>query len=333
MHAFCLLIGRQALENLQSGRGRHAERPAAIPLAGWLDIAVRVKNEISGDRVSLVAAGVGFFALLAAFPALAAFISIYGIFASPADVGSHLSQVQGLLPKDVFDLLNEQLTTLTRERESSLGIAAIIGFLAALWSAKKGTVATMEAIGIAYEEIETRSFFRKLLLSMAFTAGAILYFTGVVMFAIVLPVALAAYSGNAAFSFVISAGQYILLWLFGVAGLSILYRVAPDRAKPEWRWVLWGAAIAATLWMLGSMVFAVYAANAGSYEETYGSLAGVVVFMLWLYMSGFVVVLGAEISAEIEHQTSMDTTTGPDKPLGQRGAYVADTIGAARNDD
>ncbi len=318
------------MEKRKRDRGRLAEHPAAIPLTGWLDIAVRVKNELSRDRVSLVAAGVGFFALLAAFPALAAFISIYGIFASPTEVGAHLAEFRGLLPADVYQMLDEQLTSLAKKREESLGVAALLGFLTALWSARKGTVATMEAIGIAYQEDESRSYFNQLLLSIIFTVGAILYFTGVVVFAVVLPVAIAAYTGSAVITLAISAGQYGLLWIFGIAGLSILYRFAPDREKPEWRWVFWGSAIASTLWIFGSMLFAVYAANATSFEETYGSLAGVVVFMLWLYLSGFVVVLGAEISSEIEHQTIVDTTTGSDKPMGERGAYVADTVGKAR---
>lgn len=175
-----------------------------------------------------------------------------------------------------------------------------------------------------------RGFFRRLFVSLAFTLGAVLGFIAVVVLGIAVPVALAYLSlGNAA-EIVVLVLRWVLLWSIAVFGLAVVYRFAPDRNRPRWSWVSWGSAIAATLWLAGSLLFALYVREFGSsYGETHGALGGVVVMLLWFLLSAYLIILGAEINSEMERQTTNDTTDGTPKPMGERGAYSADTLGAA----
>ncbi len=308
-------------------RGREAQRPRDIPSRGWFDIAMRVKNEVSRDNVSLVAAGLALYALLAAFPALAAALSLYGLFASPEQIAGQVESLAGVLPEQVTRIVGGQLQSLAAQQGGALGIGAVIGFVIALWSARKGITALMTATNIAYNEEEQRSFLRQLLVSLAFTLGAVVAFVGMVLVAVAVPLAVEAIGLGGGVETLVAVLRWVLLWLLMVLGLSVVYRFAPDRDPARWRWVNWGSATAATLWIVGSVLFAVYVRNFGSYGETYGSLAGVVVLLLWFYLSGFVVVLGAEINAEMERQTRKDTTRGRHEPMGSRQAHAADTLG------
>jgi membrane protein len=308
-------------------RGREAERPQEIPARGWLDVAMRVREEIGRDNASLVAAGLALYALLAVFPALAAIVSLYGLFASPAEIAAQVQSLSGVLPEQASNILRNALHNLATQRGQALGLGAIFGFLLALWSARKGMVALMQAMNIAYNEEEDRGFFRQLFVSLAFTVGAVLGFVLVLLLAVAVPVVLRALPIPDALGIAVSALRWVVLWALIVTALAVVYRFAPDRNEPRWRWVTWGSAIAATLWILGSMLFSLYVRNFGSYGETYGTLGGVVVLLLWFYMSGFIVLLGAEINAEMEHQTRRDTTRGEPKEMGQREARMADTVG------
>lgn len=307
--------------------GREAERPKQIPGRGWRDILVRVKQDVSSDNASLIAAGLALYALLAAFPALAAAVSLYGLFASPDQITGQIESLSGVLPQQASEILRNALQNLASQQGQALGIGAIIGFLLALWSARKGMVALMTATNIAYSEQEERGFFRQLLVSLAFTLGAVVGFVLVVLLAVAAPVALKAIGLGGAAETALSLLRWVVLWFLVVFALAVVYRYAPDRRAPKWRWVSWGSAIAATLWLVGSLLFSLYVRNFGSYGETYGALGGVVVLLLWFYLSAFVVLLGAEINSEIEHQTGRDTTKGRAKPAGSRGAQVADTRG------
>lgn len=310
-------------------RGRSADVPGALGKKAWKDILFRLKDELSRDNVSLVAAGVGFFALLAAFPALTAAVSLYGVFADPQDINEVVGALAGVVPGDVREVIDEQLTALEQRSTETLSIGALVGVLIALWSARKGMTAVIAACNIAYDEYESRGFFRQLGLSLAFTVGAVVFFVLTVLLAAGVPVVAQVAFGESTVAEVVSAARWPLLWLLVVLALAVIYRYAPSRDKPRWRWVTWGSAIAATLWVLGSVAFAIYVENFGNYDEAYGSIGAVVVLMMWLYLSGFVVVLGAEINAEMEHQTTRDTTVGPREPMGERDAHVADTIGRA----
>ncbi len=310
----------------ETSRGRHASRPSEIPKRGWFDIAMRVKNEVTKDNVSLIAAGLALYALLAIFPALTAAVSIYGLFASPSDMAEHMQSFQGVLPGQASQILEGQMQQLSQQRQS-LSFGLIFGVLLALWSARKGMVALMAATNVAYDEREERGFIKQILISLAFTVGAVLGFLAVALLAIAIPLALELIPLGRVAEVAIMVARWVVLWLIAVLGMAIVYRYAPDRREPQWKWLTWGSAIAATIWLIGSLLFALYARNSASYGETYGALGGVVVLLLWFYLTGYSLVLGAEINSEMERQTKEDTTEGPAKPMGERDAYAADTVG------
>ena len=311
--------------------GRDARRPGQIPARGWWDIAVRVKNEMASDNVSIIAAGLALYALLAVFPALAAAVSIYGLFASPTEIAEHLQQVAATLPEDGARILERQVQDLS-QRQEALSIGVVVGILLALWSARKGMVALITAANVAYDEQEERGFFKQLFVSLAFTVGAVLGFISVLALGVAVPVLLAFLPLGPAAEAVLLIVRWVILFGVAILGLAIVYRFAPDRKNAKWRWVTPGSFIAAVLWLGGSLLFALYVRNWGNYGDTYGALGGVIVLLMWFFLSGYVVIFGAEINAEIERQTKRDTTTGAPKPMGQRQAYSADTVGPAASE-
>jgi membrane protein len=308
-------------------RGRTATRPGEIPRAGWRDIFARVKAEIGSDHVSLVSAGLAMYALLAVFPGLTAAVSIYGIFATPTDVIDHIKVFAGIMPPGTWDLLAKQLQTLTQQGSGSLSATAIGGIIVALWSARSAMASLMTATNIAYSEREKRGFFTQTFLSLGFTLGAIVAFLLLLAIGVAIPVVLSVLGTQEWIRVLVAIVRWAVLWFIVVLGLSVIYRYAPARKPARWHWVTWGSAVAATLWLAMSLVFALYVSMFGTYGKTYGALATGVVLLMWFYLSSFAVVLGAEINAEMERQTLRDTTEGPEAPLGQRGAYAADTVG------
>jgi membrane protein len=312
-------------------RGRLARTPGQIPARGWFDTAMRVKDQLDADNASIIAAGLALYSLLAIFPALTAVVLIYGLFSSPEQVTEQLQGFAGLMPPEALTILQRQLATLAAQGTQTLGVGLVIAVLVALWSSRKGMVALMAAANIAYDEEETRGFFRRLFISLAFTVGAVIGFVLLIALGVAVPLLLNFLPlGNAAEG-VLLVFRWALLFAIAMLGLAIVYRFAPNRRKAKWQWVSWGAAIAATLWLGGSLLFALYLQNFGdSYGETYGALGGVIIMLLWLFFSAYVVVLGAEINAELERQTKMDTTEPPDRPMGKRGAFAADTLGPSR---
>jgi membrane protein len=290
---------------------------------------MRVKKEMTADNVDIIASGLALYALLAVFPALAAAVSIYGLFASPTDIADHLQQVATMLPEDATRILQQQLHQLAQNPQNTLSFGIIAGIALALWSARKGMVALMKASNVAYDEEENRGFFKQLFVSLAFTIGAVIGFLAVLLLGVAVPLAVSFLPLGSAAEVTLLGVRWILLFAVAVLGLAIVYRFAPDRRPAQWRWVTPGSLIAATLWLIGSVLFALYVRNWGSYGETYGALGGVVILLMWFYLSGYIIILGAEINAETERQTRKDTTTGQPKPLGARGAYSADTVGPA----
>ena len=308
-------------------RGREASHPQDIPAAGWRDIFARVKKEIGIDHVSLVAAGLAMYALLAVFPGLAAAVAIYGIFASPAGAIDHMQSLSGVLPPGTWDLFASQLQTLAGQAQSSLSVTALAGIAVALWGAKAGISALMVATNIAYAEPERRSFVRQTILSLVFTVVAVVGFLVVLGVGVVLPVALEVFGTSGWVQTLAGVLRWVLLWLIAAIGFSALYRYAPSRHRARWRWVTWGSALAATLWILVSVGFAFYVSTFASYGKTYGALGGVIALLMWFYLSSFTIIVGAEVNSEMERQTKRDTTEGPEAPLGARGAFAADTVG------
>jgi membrane protein len=314
----------------EKGRGREAGTPTDIPTLGWKDILWRTYEEFGQDRIMAVAAGVTYYALLAIFPAIAALVSIYGLFADPATIQGHLDALSGVLPGGAMDIIREQVTRIATAGGGKLGLSFVIGLVLSLWSANAGMKAMLDALNIVYDEEEKRSFIKLNLESLAFTLAAIGFLLLALVGIIVLPVILGFVGLGSGTEWLLSLARWPILLACVVLGLSVLYRYGPSRDKAEWKWVTPGGLVAAVLWLVVSMLFSWYVANFGSYNETYGSLGAVIGFMTWIWISGIVVLVGAEINAEMEHQTARDTTVGPDQPMGSRGATMADTVGAAK---
>lgn len=308
-------------------RGRAAGRPEQIPVAGWWDIFWRVLKRLGSDNITLVSAGLALYALLSVFPGLAVAVSVYGLFATPADVAKHMSAFAGILPPGVWDIFNTQLHTITSHEQRTLSVAAALGLVLAIWSARSAMSALMTATNIAYGEHETRPFVVQVLISLALTVAAIVGFLTMLLLGVAIPVTLTILGTRPWVQWIADAAQWLLLWFFTSVALTVVYRYAPARTPARWHWVSWGSTIAATLWLAMSALFAIYVQAFANYGKTYGALGGVIALLMWFYFSSLLVVVGAEINAEMERQTQKDTTEGPDAPMGQRGAYAADTLG------
>lgn len=311
--------------------GRGAERPGDIPAEGWKDIAIRVKQEVKEDHTSLCAAGVAFFGFLAAIPAMAALVSIYGIFADPAQIEARVGDLLGTMPEEARSLLTSQLESIVGQSGGSLGLSVAIGIALSLWSASSGMAHLIEAINMAYDEREGRGMVKRRGLSLLLTVGAVLFVVSAVALIGALPAVLDQTGLGSGARWAINLLVWPLLAVGFAAALGVLYRYGPNREEPRWAWVTWGSAVAVAVWLAGSLVFRFYVSNFGSYNETYGSLAAVAVLLLWLFLTSFAVLLGAEVNSEMEHQTAKDTTTGPERPMGQRDAVMADNIGESRS--
>ena len=312
----------------QPGRGRKAHRPTDIPPRGWLDISWRAVKRFNDDNITLVAGGLALYALLSVFPALAAMVSIYGLFATPGDVIGQMKAFAGVLPPGVWDIFNTELQSITRTGNGTLTTAAALGVGVALWSARAAMSSLMTATNIAYREREKRGFIRTTLLSLGFTVGAILGFLLMLTLGVAIPLALAAFGAGEWTKGIVSLLRGALLWVMMMLGLAVVYRYAPAREHARWRWVTPGSLFAATTCLIASALFAFYVTNFAGYAKTYGALGGVVVLLMWFFISSVVVIMGAEINSESERQTVKDTTDR-NAPLGQRGAFAADTVGPA----
>jgi membrane protein len=306
--------------------GARAEAPTQIPPRGWWQVVRRAFKEASADNVSMLAGGVAFFAFLAIFPALIAALTLYGLVADPAQVAQQIESLAAALPQDARPILLDQLNALTVTSNGALTTGLIISLLAALWSASSGTGNLMQAVNIAYDEDETRGFIKLRAIALALTLGALVFVLVTLTLIAVVPPLLESLQLGVVGTVVAQVVRWGLLLVLVVVALAVVYRIAPDRDAPRFSWVSTGAVVAAALWILGSIGFSLYVNNFGSYNKTYGALAGVVVLMLWLFLTSYIVLLGAEINAESERQTRHDTTTGEPVPMGERRAVAADTV-------
>jgi membrane protein len=318
---------RRAMAEDGAGRGRAAGRPSDIPKAGWRDILLRVWREQSEDNISMIAAGVAFYMLLALFPTLAAMVSIYGLVADPAEIERQFGMVSSVLPQEATDILLGQMRQVAGASGGALQLSVLVSLALTLWSASRGMNALINALNITYDERETRGFIKLNLIALGLTLGGIVFLILTLVLVAGLPAVFNALGLGGPVVQAVSLARWPLLAVAGIIGLAVLYRYAPDRQEPRWRWVSWGAILATLLWLLGSIAFSVYVGNFSNYNETYGSVGAVVILLLWLNLTAYVVLLGAELNAEMEHQTAQDTTTGGDQPIGHRRAYVADTVG------
>jgi membrane protein len=306
--------------------GVHAEKPTDIPARGWLQIVKRSWAEHNADQMPIIGAGVAFFAFLAVFPALIATISLYGLVASPEQVSAQIESLSAQLPVEAQTLLEEQLRAITANSGGALTFSLIISILAALWSAAGGTGNLISAVNIAYDEAETRSFIKRKALALGLTLGAIVFVLVTFGLIAIVPAVLDTLPLGIVGTILAQVVRWVLLLGVVAGSLAVLYRLAPDRDAPKMRWVSLGSVVVTVIWAVVSLLFSFYVDNFGSYDKTYGAIAGVIVLMLWLYLTCYLVLLGAEINSETEHQTSADTTTGAPKPMGSRDATMADEL-------
>lgn len=307
-------------------RNRHAEKPIDIPGRGWKAVLLRVLGEIGRDNVALVAAGVAFFGILALFPAITALMALAGLMLEPGDVTDQMQYLAELMPPQAAEIVMNQAIGVAGSREGGLGLAFVAGLALALYSASNGMGSLISGLNIAYDEREKRGFFRLKLATLALTLLLILGLVVGLAGVMALPPLLAFLGLPVWLETTLSVLRWMVLAVLTITGLAAIYRWGPSRCNAQWAWLTPGAIVACALWLIGSVGLSVYLNNFGSYNETFGSMAGVIVLLLWLWLSAFVVLLGAELNAEMEAQTASDTTIGKDRPMGQRGAVKADML-------
>lgn len=306
------------------GDGHRATSPSDIGSSGWKDVAKRTLAEVKADNVPMMAAAVAFAGLLALFPGVIAAMSIYGLVTDPAAAADAATELTAALPADAASLITDQMQSVADSESSALGIALLISVLGALWSASGGMGMLIKALNNAYDEDEDRGFVEVRGLAIAMTLGAIVFFAVSITLIAVVPAVIDGIGLGVVGTVAAQIARWLLLAGLVALALAVLYRCAPDREDAKWRWISPGAVLASVLWLLGSAAFSLFVSNFGSYNETYGAIAGVIVLMLWLQISALVVLLGAELNAETERQTVRDTTTGAPRPMGTRGAAPAD---------
>ncbi len=310
-----------------SGAGRDAESPWKMPLAAWKQVASRTWQESTKDNVGLIAAGVAFYGFLALVPLLGAIVLSYGLLAEPETVIQNMQSLTSVMPADAARLVGEQLMNVVQTSGEKKGFGLLLALLFALFGARNGAGAIITALNIAYEEEEKRGFIRVNLLALVMTFAAVM----VAILALVAVTALGYLHKlvPGAPAFLIFLGKivsYVLLVLAGAAAAATLYRFGPSRQKARWAWLTPGSIVAAVLWVVLTLGFGIYVANFGNYDATYGSLGAVVVLLTWMYLSSYILLFGAELNSELEHQTAKDTTAGRPNPIGARGAWVADHV-------
>ncbi|WP_253381019.1 YihY/virulence factor BrkB family protein [Notoacmeibacter sp. MSK16QG-6] len=310
----------------ERGRGRRAESVADIPWKGWKDIFVRTYQSISSDRVLLVAGGGTFYVLLALVPSLSVLISTYGLLFDPASLSDHLTLMSRFMPSAAIDLIHDQLQRLTTQDDATLSFAFLLSLGLAIWSANSGMKGLFEAMNVAYDETEKRGFFRLNAIALLFTLGAVIGIVCMIGVVVVTPIVLE-FLHLGGFDPLIRIAGFFFLAVMVTLGLMLLYRYGPSRKNAEWQWLPVGAVAAVVLVMAVSVAFSFYVSNFADYNATYGSLGAVIGFMTLIWLTLTIIMLGAELNAEIEHQTATDTTVPPEKPMGERGAFVADHLG------
>jgi membrane protein len=313
-------------------RGENARHPAAIPGKGYLEILLRVIQRVVKDQLSLLSAGIAFYGMLALFPALAALVALGGVFVDPSQIVTQLETFLTALPDAAREIVQGQIVELATADGDALSIAALIALAVAIYSASKGMANLIAGLNVAYEEVEKRNFFILQLQVLALTV--FMLFVG--LFAIaalaVLPLVVDFIFISRTLSDLALVLRWPLLILIASTAFTIVYRFGPSRRHAKWRWIAPGSLMAVLLWVTATLGFAWYVQAFGAYSDTFGTLAGVIVLLMWLWLSAFSILLGATIDAEMEAQTARDSTVGEDRPMGQRGAVKADSCVAGERD-
>ena len=309
-----------------SGRpGGQADTPREIPAAGWKQVVKRSFAESKADNVPMLAAGVAFFAFLSLFPAMIALITVWGLVQSPQQAAQQAESLTQGLPETASRLITRQLESIAADGSGALTFGLVVSLLLALWSASGGTANLIKAVNVAYDEDETRGFVKLRGLALLLTLGAIVFVIASVTLVAVVPPVLDALGLGIVGSILAQVARWVLLVALVAVALAVVYRFAPDRDDPKLSWASLGAVVATVVWIIGSIGFSIYVSRFGSYGETYGAIAGVAILMLWLFLTSYIILLGAEINAETERQTDRDTTVGEPQPKGSRDAEAADS--------
>lgn len=308
-------------------RGRYAGSPWEMPLRGWRDVLLRVMHEARHDNIALVAAGMAFYGLLSVAPSLAALISIYGLVVTPADVHEQITAVSAYLPEDARSIVTTQLNDLASAKESALSWGILLSVALSLWSASKAMRSLFGGLNAVYDEIEARSFLLLSAQALLFTLLGLILFALMLLVLAVVPTVLSFVTFSAPAEWLVRIASWIVIALVVLVALAVAYRFGPCRRAAQWRWVSFGAVFALVVWAAASAGFSWFVANFETYQETYGALGAVVVLLMWFFVSAYAVLLGGELNAELEHQTQVDSTVGAPRPMGDRGATVADSLG------
>jgi membrane protein len=322
-------LAHQELAELEkSVPGAMGASPLHIPLRGWWAIIKRVYVMIGFHNLSLLSAGVAFFAFLAFVPLIGSTVLLYGLVGDPQTVAQSIDLLKGVVPPEVLKILQDQLLAIVTSSKAAQGLGLVIAILVSIYGAMRAATAMIAALNIIYEEHETRNIFRKTAVAAGITVG-------MVVVALIGTAAISLFTyATRVLTFYIGSGAALLVqivtWVFAGALVSItfavFFRFAPDRRAAKWRWLSVGSVLSTLLWVIITLGFGFYASNFTNYNATYGSLAAVVIFLMWLFLSAHAVLIGAEVNSEMERQTMVDSTVGPDRPIGMRGAVMADSV-------
>ena len=322
------LLTPAELDRAEPRRGRCATSPLDIPPLGWKDILWRTYREMGRDRLGALAGGITFYVLLATIPAIAAFVSLYGLIADLPTIERQFGHLSNILPTEAVSLIGGQMARIAAQRHATLGLAFVVSTLLSVWSANAGMRSLVDALNITFDEVEKRDYVRRILLTYAATLAALVFLTVVLSVLVAAPVYFHDL-GLRRFGFWWGPLRWTVVFLTASGAFTLFYRYGPSRHHARWRWVAFGGVLAALAWMGVSLAFSWYVNNVAHFGVTYGSLGAIIAYMLWVWVSAMVVLTGAEFNAEIEHQTAIDTTIGPVRPMGDRGAVMADTLGVA----
>jgi membrane protein len=314
----------------EHGRGRRATTPFQIPWSGWKDILLRTWEEILNDRLVTLAGGVSFYSLIALFPAIAAGVSFYALFADAGTIGKHLVIAADIVPASALDVLGDEIARIAAKSDGRLTFSFVVAFAIALWSANAGMKALFDALNVVYDEQEKRSIIRLNVISLVLTVCAIVGALVTVVAVMLVPLLLHALDLSNLSETLIRYLRWPALFVLALLALAMVYRHGPSRRLAKWRWITVGSVVAAFSWLAVSSLFSYYLSNFANYDATYGALGAAVGLMMWIWLSVLVVLIGAELNSEIEHQTAQDSTVGPELPLGYRGAVIADTVGVGK---
>lgn len=310
-------------------RGRLAHRPTHIPAKGILDVLVRMWHKQAHFNLGLIAAGIAFYGLLSLFPGITAAAAFAGTFLSPELLIENSEEIAAMLPEAAQTIVLGQLRDVANADSSTLSFAALFSLAIALYSASKAVANFIAGLNVIYEEKETRNFFVVKALTIVLTVILIVGLLIAIIVVAAIPVVAAIFGDYGIIDDLVMFLRWPFLFLMGALGIAVLYRVGPNRRSAKWRWLTPGAFVACALWVAGSYGFSLYVQSFGSYNETFGALGGVIILLTWLWLSAFIVLLGALLDAELEAQTKRDSTVGDNRPIGERGAVKADTLGAS----